>query len=137
MINFFLFGAVAVYPLYEIYHSQHHEHLLKQPFSIKALEEYRLQGKPVFVNVTAAWCLTCKFNEAAAFDTKKVQSIIKEKGIIYMVADWTTENPEITHYLASFGRSGVPLYVYYPYKKEPIVLPQLLNETTVLEVLRN
>lgn len=97
--------------------------------------------RPVLVNMTADWCITCKVNERLALSTTAVQQRIKDTGIIYIKGDWTNQNPEITAYLKGFGRNGVPLYVYYGAAKngarpEAVVLPQLLTEKTLLETFQ-
>ena len=106
-----------------------------EAYSQTQLEALRAQGTPVFVNATADWCITCKFNERAALKTERVQSYFKEHKVVYMVADWTRGDAAITEHLARFQRNGVPLYVYYPPNKEPVVLPQLLTPATILDTL--
>jgi thiol:disulfide interchange protein/DsbC/DsbD-like thiol-disulfide interchange protein len=108
------------------------------PFSPAALDALRAEGKPVFLDFTASWCLTCQFNERTAINVPAVRSLLREKGITAMKGDWTNSDPAITAALKSFGRVGVPLAVYYPPGKgsDPIVLPELLTEKTVIEALR-
>lgn len=106
-----------------------------EPFSQSTLQAYREEGRPVFVNATADWCITCKANERIALKTERVQNALEQKNIAYLVADWTNRNDEIAAYLQSFGRSGVPMYVYYPPKQPPVLLPQLLTPATVLNHL--
>jgi len=95
-------------------------------------------GRNVFVDFTADWCITCKFNERTAIDTPAVRALLAEKNIVPVKADWTNSNPEITATLKSFGRVGVPLYVIYPAAdpEKPIVLPELLTESMLLDTLR-
>ena len=69
--------------------------------------------RPVFVNMTAAWCITCLVNERAALSTKAVQAAFAAKDVAYLKGDWTSRNPEITRLLEKHGRSGVPLYLLY------------------------
>lgn len=78
------------------------------------IADYREEGKPVFVDFTAEWCVTCKVNERATIKTEKVQNLFKENGIEFLIADWTNEDPNITELLKGFGRAGVPFYVLYP-----------------------
>ncbi len=106
-----------------------------EPFSIARLQELRQQRKSVFVNATAAWCITCKVNEQLALHSNRVAAAFKKYSITYLVADWTNYDDEITDFLQSFDRQGVPLYVYYPSGQEPQILPQLLTEATLLEVI--
>ena len=104
-------------------------------FSIDYLTELRRAGKPVFVDVTAAWCITCKVNEKTVLQSQSIQSLFQDNGIFYLVADWTNYSSNITSYLEGFERSGVPLYVFYPPGKEPVILPQILTEEKVNTVI--
>lgn len=110
-----------------------------QPYSDAKLEELLAQKRSVFIDFTAAWCLSCKVNEKLAFSSKEVQQQFKESGIIPLVADWTQRSEEITKALAQFGRNSVPLYVVYPGKENsrPIILPQILTPGIVLDALRS
>ena len=92
-------------------------------------------GQPVFVNMTAAWCITCLVNERTALSTDAVREVFAGKRIAYLKGDWTNRNPEITRLLEKFGRSGVPLYVLYRGGREPVVLPQILTQSLVLDAL--
>lgn len=98
------------------------------PTRVKSLHA---EGKPVFVTVTAAWCLTCKVNEKLALSTPEFQAWLHDKNVTYLVADWTRRDAVITEYLKSFDRQGVPLYVYYPPHGEPRMLPQILTPAIV------
>jgi len=92
-----------------------------------------LRGRPVLVNFTAAWCITCKVNERVALSTPAVVRAMEAKDIAYLKADWTRHDPRITEELARYQRSGVPLYLLYvPGDAPPEVLPQLLTEGTVM-----
>jgi thiol:disulfide interchange protein DsbD len=94
------------------------------------------KGHTVFVDFTAAWCLTCKFNEASVLESADVREAFQRHAIVKMKADWTNGDPVITKLLQHFGRPGVPLYVLYPGKnEEPIVFPELLTKGMVLEKL--
>jgi thiol:disulfide interchange protein DsbD len=107
------------------------------PYSPESLASLRKEGKPVLLDFTASWCLTCQFNERTAINVPAVRQLIKEKGITAMKGDWTNSDPIITAALKLFGRVGVPLVVFYPAGKgsEPIVLPELLTEKIVVETL--
>ena len=107
------------------------------PFSAKELAALQASGKSVFVDFTADWCITCKFNERTAIDTAAVQQLLREKKVVPMRADWTNANPEITAALRNFGRVGVPFYVIYPSGRagDPIILPELLTESILLDAL--
>ena len=102
------------------------------------LVELRAGGKPVFINMTAAWCLTCLVNEKVALGRDSVKQHLREKGIAYLIGDWTNRDPEITRLLQQFDRNGVPLYLYFPpgQGSEIVILPQVLTEASVLEALR-
>jgi thiol:disulfide interchange protein DsbD len=109
-----------------------------QGFSNERLQALRAEGKPVFLNFTAAWCITCLVNERVALSQDSVTSAFKNAGITYLKGDWTNQDESVTRKLAEFGRNGVPLYVFYPAGKsaEPIVLPQILTPEIVLNVVR-
>lgn len=109
-----------------------------QPFSREKLDALLAEGKPVFIDFTADWCLTCKFNERTAINTPAVREVIRERGIVPLKADWTNANPEITKILAEFGRVGVPFYLFYPKGREipPVVFPELVTEKIILDGLQ-
>lgn len=107
------------------------------PYSEAGLQRLLAEGKPVFLDFTADWCITCKFNMRTAIDTKAVRSAFEQLGIVPMLADWTNSNPEITRKLAEFDRVGVPFYLFYPPGDvdNPVVLPELLTEQIVLRAV--
>jgi thiol:disulfide interchange protein/DsbC/DsbD-like thiol-disulfide interchange protein len=105
-----------------------------QPYSAARVAELSAAGRPLLVNFTASWCLTCLVNERNAFSDAAVQEIFRDKKVTLMKGDWTNRDPAITHALAAFGRAGVPLYVVYnskPGSAEPLVLPQILTASVV------
>lgn len=104
-----------------------------EAFSAARLEELRAEGKPVFVNLTAAWCITCLVNERVALRSDRITEAFAKRGVVYLKGDWTNGNPEITALLKRFDRAGVPLYIIYAGKGEPQVLPQFLTESIVLD----
>jgi thiol:disulfide interchange protein/DsbC/DsbD-like thiol-disulfide interchange protein len=107
-----------------------------QSYSAARLEDLRGQHRPVFVNATAAWCITCLVNEKVAFSSTDVQHTFAAKHVAYLVADWTNRNPAITALLEAHARSGVPLYLYYaPDAAQPVVLPQVLTPDAVLRAI--
>jgi thiol:disulfide interchange protein DsbD len=108
-------------------------------FTPERLEAELAKGSAVFLDFTAAWCITCKFNERTVLETSAVKEAFARRSVVKIKADWTNAYPEITKILKQFGRPGVPLYVLYPAGKsvEPIVLPELLTKNIVLEQLDN
>ncbi|HSZ09923.1 MAG TPA: thioredoxin family protein [Steroidobacteraceae bacterium] len=104
-----------------------------QPYSAARVAELTAAGRPLLVNFTASWCLTCLVNERNAFSDPAVQKIFRDKQVTLMKGDWTNRDPAITHALAAFGRAGVPLYVVYNSKagSDPLVLPQILTAGVV------
>ncbi len=92
-------------------------------------------GQPVFIDFTAAWCLSCQANKAIALNTSAVQDAFRDKGVIRFRADWTQRDPVITAALEGFGRSGVPLYVLYPPNGDPVLLPAILSAGIVTDAL--
>ena len=107
------------------------------PWSSAAVEAALAQGRPVLVNFTADWCVTCKINERTSLSTAGVKAAIEGSNAVYLVADWTRRDDAITAELQRHGRSGVPLYLLYaPGVAEPRVLPQLLTEGVVVEALK-
>lgn len=108
-----------------------------RPFSIESLNTYLQDGKTVFVDFTAEWCLTCKVNEKTVLADEQIIRRFASAGIVAVRADWTSRNPDITRLLAKFGRSGVPLYVIFPAGKpdRPIVLPEVITTGIVLDAI--
>lgn len=103
-------------------------------WSAQAVSELRASNTPIFVDFTAAWCITCQVNKRTVLDTARVRQAFMERGVVYMVADWTNRDDRITAALEEFGRAGVPLYLYYGKDEaDPVVLPQLLTSSGVLE----
>jgi len=105
-----------------------------EPFSAARLAALQDEGRPVFVNMTAAWCVTCLVNERLALAPAAVKRAFTDHNIAYLKGDWTRGNPEITAFLRSHARDGVPLYVLYPPSPvAPEVLPQILTEGMMLD----
>jgi len=103
-----------------------------EPFSEARLAALRAQGRPVFLYFTADWCLTCKVNEKGVLERSEVVQAFRAHKVAVMVGDWTRGDPAIGRFIESQGRSGVPLYLYYPPGAEAQMLPQILtvNEVT-------
>jgi thiol:disulfide interchange protein len=112
--------------------------LVWRPFSKSTLDEALASGKPVFIDFTADWCITCKTNERFAIDTPKVRQEFSKRNVVALKADWTKGDPEITQILKQFGRAGVPMYLIYPSgskETRPVLLPELITSQTVLDAL--
>ncbi|MBV9997590.1 MAG: thioredoxin family protein [Verrucomicrobia bacterium] len=107
-------------------------------FSPQSLDVALASGRPVFVDFTADWCLTCKANERFAIDTPAVRNAFSRKNVVTLRADWTHGDEAITALLRQHGRAGVPMYLYYPGGREraPVVLPELISTQTVLDALQ-
>ena len=106
-------------------------HAGSEPYSAARLSELRAAHQPVFVNMTAAWCITCIFNEKNALGRAVVRDAFKASHIAYLVGDWTNRDAAITDFLAAYDRIGVPLYVYFPPRGTPVVLPQILTPEAI------
>ena len=106
-------------------------------FSEARLQADLAAGRNVFVDFTADWCITCKFNERTAINTSAIRALLAEKQVVPIKADWTNSNPEITAALQRFGRVGVPFYLLYPANNaaNPVILPELLTESILRDAL--
>jgi thiol:disulfide interchange protein DsbD len=109
--------------------------LVSEPWSPARVEALRAEGRPIFVNFTAAWCITCKANELAALSNPRVVQAFEDSNVAYLEADWTNRDDTIAAALAEHGRAGVPLYLYYSSQSEPVILPQVLSEALLLETI--
>ncbi len=110
-----------------------------EAYSPERLAELRAEGEPVFIDLTADWCITCKFNERVALNTQAVTKFVLLNDIVMLQGDWTNADPDISALLDQFGRSGVPLYLMYPAEPNspPEVLPQVLTQSLVLQAMEN
>lgn len=110
---------------------------ISQPYSAAALTTLRTEGRPVFINMTADWCLSCKVNERTTLGTDAFAELLKKSGTVYLKGDWTNEDPEISAFLKQHNAVGVPLYVYFPAGGAPgKKLPAVLTPDLVAEFLR-
>jgi len=110
-----------------------------EPYSPTRLKELHAKGTPVFLDFTAAWCVSCQVNEKVVFSSSEVRRRFQELGIVGMKADWTNGDEQITEMLASFGRSGVPFYLLYDKNPnaQPKPLPEVLSPGIVLDALKS
>ncbi|HEX7732053.1 MAG TPA: thioredoxin family protein, partial [Rhodanobacter sp.] len=111
------------------------------PYSAARLAELRAADTPVFVDMTADWCITCKANEHAVLDGDAFRAALRRSGAIYMKGDWTNEDPAITAFLQHYHSPGVPLYVVFPKgggagRQLPTVLTSALVKRALEEAAR-
>jgi thiol:disulfide interchange protein DsbD len=106
-------------------------------FSKQAIEQLNAEGKTVFVDFTAKWCLTCQFNKNAVIETSEVQDLLAEKGITYMVADWTNKDDNITQELQALERNGVPVYAFYKQDGSVVLLNEILTKDYLVESINS
>jgi thiol:disulfide interchange protein DsbD len=106
-----------------------------QAYSPAAIAELTAEGRPVFVDFTAAWCITCQVNERFVLNDARVREAFARGNVALVRADWTRRDADITEALAALGRSGVPAYVIYRKGREPQLLPEVLQRQTVIDAL--
>jgi thiol:disulfide interchange protein DsbD len=105
-------------------------------YSPELLADLRANNQPVFINLTADWCITCLVNERIALSSETVMGLMRDNGISYLKGDWTNSDPQITELLGRYNRSGVPLYLLYPRGQgDAQILPQILTESMVIDAL--
>ena len=107
-----------------------------QPWSAARVSQALAEGRPVLVDFTAAWCITCQANKRLVLERDAVRAAFAERQVVLLRADWTRRDPAISAELARFGRNGVPFYlVYESARQPPRILPELLTVDTVLAAL--
>ncbi len=113
------------------------ERVAWEKFTVATLDQHLANGRTVFVDFTAEWCLTCKVNERLAVNTDAVAAKLQELNAVALKADWTSQDPEISKMLAKLGRSGVPVYVIFPASNpdKPILLPEIITQKMLLDAL--
>lgn len=112
--------------------------LTQQAWSTERVDELRAEGRPVFVDFTAAWCVTCKFNETLVLENDKTKQLFLDTNTAFLVADWTNKNDEIAQELERYGRAGVPLYLVFPSGDNSVsaeVLPQVLTYDVIKDAI--
>lgn len=127
----------AVWPAYAVAEAAAQTAKLdEESYTPERLSALRAEGRPVLVNYTAAWCVSCQVNDRTALSTKAVAEALKRNNAVYLKADWTKRDGAIAAELARFGRAGVPLYLVYSAKGgEPAILPSLLTPGIVVKAL--
>jgi len=108
-----------------------------EPWSEARVDSYLEQRQPVFVYFTADWCLSCKVNEATSIDRDEVRAAFKGAGVKVLAGDWTNGDPQITRFLETQGRAGVPLYLWYAPGHAPEQLPQVLTPAMLISRARS
>ena len=107
-----------------------------QPWQFSSIETHLANGQPVFVDVTADWCITCKVNKALVLNSGDIRAAFKAKNTVMLQADWTLPDSEIADYLASFGRFGIPFNIlYYPDGRPPVIFDELLTKEKIVSAL--
>ena len=106
-----------------------------QPYSDARLAALAAEGRPVFVDFTAAWCVTCQVNKQLVLEQDEIEQAFRRRGVVLMRADWTRRDDAITRALAALGRNGVPVYVLYEPGREATLLPELLTRDVILAAL--
>jgi thiol:disulfide interchange protein DsbD len=107
-----------------------------QDWSAQKQQDAKTAGRPVFVDFTAAWCITCQVNKSTTLNSSDVEAVFKEKNVLLLRADWTSPNAAIAAELAKLGRTGLPVYAFYlPGASSPRLLPEVLTKAIILDAL--
>ena len=135
----FIISVSLIFPFFALYRGTTKEGIPWESFSQKKMEFILSEEKPLFINFTADWCLTCKFNEEITFKNKKVIQFFADNSIQSLKGDWSNKNPEISNILEQYNRSGIPFYLYFPPRSPQssvIILPELLTPNILLRHLK-
>jgi thiol:disulfide interchange protein DsbD len=136
LVPIFLIVALIL-PLYGDYNAEDNNTLYgsyAEEWSSERVLDLNNEGKSVFVNFTAAWCVTCKYNEKVVLNDPRVKKLFKDTNTTFLVADWTNKNSKITKELRAHGRAGVPLYLVY---SDTLITPVILPQTLSYNVIKN
>ena len=129
-------AILLIFSLYLLPFNSEIDNLSKSDISLEKIENLSKKG-PLFINFTADWCITCKVNEQIALSGNYFKSMIAGQNINYLKIDWTNKDPNVNKLIETYGRSGIPLYVFYPYEEYgPVILPEVLNKSILEKYLR-
>ena len=129
-------AILLIFSLYLLPFNSEIDNLSKSDISLEKIENLSKKG-PLFINFTADWCITCKVNEQIALSGNDFKSMIAGQNINYLKIDWTNKDPNVNKLIETYGRSGIPLYVFYPYEEYgPVILPEILNKSILEKYLR-
>ena len=129
-------AILLIFSLYLLPFNSEIDNLSKSDISLEKIENLSKKG-PLFINFTADWCITCKVNEQIALSGNDFKSMIAGQNINYLKIDWTNKDPNVNKLIETYGRSGIPLYVFYPYEEYgPVILPEVLNKSILEMYLR-
>ena len=129
-------AILLIFSLYLLPFNSEIYNLSKSDISLEKIENLSKKG-PLFINFTADWCITCKVNEQIALSGNDFKSMIAGQNINYLKIDWTNKDPNVNKLIETYGRSGIPLYVFYPYEEYgPVILPEVLNKSILEKYLR-
>jgi len=128
--------SFTVIPLMNEFSTEHNIEK-PEPFSNEVVEAALQANRPVFINYTARWCITCQVNKSSVIESDTIKKLFKENDILYVEADWTNYSAPITQSLQEYKRESIPLYVIRkPGKDEPIILPELLTEHAIVNAFK-